>query len=145
MRVQIEKIKNSLPKIEKIIDNLLFFVICACAFSCLVTLILSGKPNLFGYRPFFVMTDSMEPTILAHSLVVAVPISAEDVKVGDIVTYTRKATDTAGGHFHINLTVVHRVKAVNGDTFIFQGDNEAEPDPPVMGEQIGYRVVWVWR
>ena len=92
---------------------------------------------------FYVMTGSMEPTIRAHSLIIAVPVRTEEVRVGDIVTYTRTASDKRFDRIHIPLTVVHRVIAVEGERFIFQGDHEEEPDPPVGAEQIGYRVVWI--
>ena len=86
---------------------------------------------------------SMEPTIRARSLVLTVPVCPEEVREGDIVTYTRTAVDTSGGHFRVPFTVVHRVREIRDDTFIFQGDNESEPDPSVRAEQIGYRVVWI--
>ena len=133
-----------MDKMKRISGRVLLVVLGVCVLSMIVTGLLAGKPSIFGVRPFFVMTGSMEPTIRAHSLVLAVPVDAAEIKTGDIVTYTREAADT-GGHFHIRLTVVHRVRAVKGDVFIFQGDNETEPDPPVSAGQIGYRVVWIWK
>ena len=118
---------------------------CLCALSLLLTGLFTGKPSIFGFRPFYVMTGSMEPTIRAHSLIIAGPVRAEDVRVGDIVTYTRMAADKYSGRIHIPLTVVHRVIAVEGKSFIFKGDNEEIPDLPVSPEQIGYRVVWIAR
>ena len=126
-----------------IIELVLFLICGICMISFFITGIRTGKPSIFGYRPFFVMTGSMEPTIRTHSLVLAVPINPEEVREGDVVTYTRTAADTAGGHLRIPFTVVHRVREIRGDIFIFQGDNESEPDPPVRAEQIGYRVVWI--
>ena len=85
----------------------------------------------------------MEPTIRAHSLIIAVPVRAEEVRVGDIVTYTRTASDKRFDRIHIPLTVVHRVVEVDGESFIFKGDNETKPDTPVNAGQIGYKVVWI--
>lgn len=125
------------------IKRLISVFCCLCALSLLLTGIFTGKPSIFGFRPFYVMTGSMEPTIRAHSLIIAVPVRAEDVRVGDIVTYTRMAADRHSSRIRIPLTVVHRVIAVDGKSFIFKGDNEERPDPPVGPEQIGYRVVWI--
>ncbi len=135
-------VRAVVDKTGRIMGWILFLICCICFFSTLITGIRTGKPSIFGYRPFIIMTGSMEPAIPARSLAIAVPVDAEEVRVGDIVTYTREAVDT-GGRFHIRLTVVHRVKEIRGDIVIFQGDNEEEPDPPVRAEQIGYRVVWI--
>ena len=132
-----------LKRIVKILEMTLLLICGVCFLSCLITGIGTGKPSIFGFRPFFVMTGSMEPTIRAHSLVVAVPVYSDEVRMGDIVTYTREAADTLGGQIRIPFMVIHRVREIRGDIFIFQGDNETEPDPPVRAEQIGYRVVWI--
>ena len=132
-----------LKRIVKVVEMTLLVICGICFLSFLITGIGTGKPSIFGFRPFYVMTGSMEPTIRAHSLVLAVPISPEEVREGDIVTYTRTAFDTGGGHLRIPFTVVHRVTKISGDIFIFQGDNESEPDPPVRAEQIGYKIVWI--
>ncbi|MBQ7564988.1 MAG: S26 family signal peptidase [Lachnospiraceae bacterium] len=131
--------------VRKRLKTLLFSICCVCTLSYLITGMISGKPSFFGIRPFLVMTGSMEPTIRAHSLILTVPVRAEEVHVGDIVTYTRVAKSTSGGFIHIPFTVVHRVTAIENDVFTFQGDNETETDPPVRVEQIGYRVVWGWK
>ena len=125
------------------IKRLIWVVCCLCALSLLLTGFFTRKPSVFGFRPFYVMTGSMESTIRAHSLIIAVPVRAEDVRVGDIVTYTRTASDKRFDRIHIPLTVVHRVVAVDGESFIFKGDNEERSDPPVNAGQIGYRLVWI--
>ena len=130
-------------KAGKLVERVLLLMGMVCLLSVLITWMGMGKPSVFGFRPFFVMTGSMEPTIRARCIVMAVPVSPEEVREGDIVTYTRTAVDTSGGHFRIPFTVVHRVREIRDDTFIFQGDNESEPDPSVRAEQIGYRVVWI--
>ena len=132
-----------LKRIVKILEMTLLMICGICFLSILITGIRTGKPSIFGFRPFFVMTGSMEPTIRAHSLVVAVPVYPDEVRTGDIVTYTREAADTLGGQIRIPFTVIHRVRGIRDDLLIFQGDNEVEPDPPVRAEQIGYRVVWI--
>lgn len=100
---------------------------------------ITGKATIFGYRPFFIMSESMEPTIMTHQLVVAVPVNPEEIEVGDIVTYDLYSNLSN----NIKQTIVHRVIAINDDgTFAFKGDNNSEADRPVEASRIGYKVIW---
>ena len=123
---------------SKKIKNILFWVFLAVVLFCNVSLaytkITQGKSNIFGVKPLFVVTESMEPTIRALRPVISVPVDAKDVQIGDIVTYKHKS----------GMTIVHRViEAQEDGTFIFKGDNNSVQDPqPVTPEQIGYRAVW---
>ncbi len=106
----------------------------ACTLSFLVTGTATGKPTIFGFRPLVVMTDSMEPTIRAHSLILARPVDAGRVQTGDIIVYRRSV-----------FLVVHRVIKVEethcGKRYLLQGDNADQEDPPVSASQILYRVI----
>ena len=106
--------------------------------SWIIMWVAFGRPIICGIRPFFVMTDSMEPTIHARSFILAVPVWPEDVRDGDIVVYRRPTS-----RFLI-FSVVHRVIRIedDGSTFIFRGDHEKEEDPPVSADQIRYRVIY---
>lgn len=84
------------------------------------------------------MSGSMEPTIHTHQFVIAVPITPDKIKVGDIVTYDLHSTLNR----NIKETIIHRVIAINDDdTFVFKGDNNAEPDEPVRAQNIGYKII----
>ena len=106
--------------------------------SWIITWVASGRPTIFGIRPFFVVTDSMEPTIHARSFILAVPVWSEDVRDGDIVVYRRPTSR------FLTFSLVHRVIRIedNGSTFIFRGDHEKEEDPPVLADRIRYRVIY---
>ena len=107
--------------------------------SMVITKCVAGKATIFGYRPFFIMTASMEPTIDVHQIVVTVPVSPEEIKVGDIVTYDLYSNISTS----IRQTIIHRVVAINKDgSFIFKGDNNDETDKPVDASRIGYKVIW---
>lgn len=105
--------------------------------SMTITKYTSGKATIFGYKPFFIMSGSMEPTIHTHQLVVAVPITPDKVKVGDIVTYDLHSTLNR----NIKKTIIHRVIAIDNDKFIFKGDNNSKADEPVNPENIGYKII----
>ncbi len=61
-----------------------------------------------------------------------VVVRPDDIKVGDIVVYRRTARD---------ITIVHRIVKVEGDTYIIKGDNNPSADSPVRKEMILGKVV----
>lgn len=132
-------VENWISKNSDKIKNAFYWIILVTCIvvtsSCVVTKAFCGKSSVFGYKPFFIMSGSMEPTIMTHQIVIATPIDAEDVQIGDIISYE---TDTK--------TVIHRVVDINEDgTFEFLGDNNAgqvKSDKGVTPEQIGYKIVW---
>jgi signal peptidase len=77
-----------------------------------------------------VVSDSMEPMLHRGDLLVVV--KAEDLKEGDIVVYRRSIKD---------ITIVHRIKEIQGDTYIIKGDNNPGPDPPVQRDMILGKIV----
>ena len=95
-----------LKRIVKVVEMTLLVICGICFLSFLITGIETGKPSIFGFRPFYVMTGSMEPTIRTHSLVLAVPISPEEVREGDIVTYTRTAFDMISNNSMLRLALI---------------------------------------
>ncbi|HEV7167071.1 MAG TPA: signal peptidase I [Micrococcaceae bacterium] len=50
-------------------------------------LFLAVAPRILGYQTLTMLTGSMSPLINPGDVVVTAPISAENVKVGDIITY----------------------------------------------------------
>ena len=131
-------VKHS-DNIKKWLFRLLIIFNMTIVLSMCVTKGITGKATVFGYRPFFIMSESMEPTIMTHQVVVAVPVEPEDVEVGDIVTYDLYSNVTD----KIKQTIIHRVVAINEDgTFIFKGDNNQSEDKPVSASRIGYKIIW---
>lgn len=47
----------------------------------------NGVPDVFGYTPFSVQTDSMSPTLKKGDYIFVEECDAESLQVGDIVTY----------------------------------------------------------
>ena len=106
----------------------------------------NGVPDLFGYSPFSVRTDSMKPTILKGDYILIEKCDAEDLKVGDVVTYFTIIDGKRAVNTHRIVDVVQ-----NGDILEYQtqGDNrETNPNPDdillspgdVIGKYNGMRI-----
>lgn len=77
-----------------------------------------------------VVSDSMEPVLHRGDLLFVV--KSTDLKSGDIVVYRRNQYD---------ITIVHRIIEIRGDTYIIKGDNNPAADPPVQREMMLGKVV----
>lgn len=76
-------------------------------------------PLPFGFKPSIVMTGSMEPTVPTGSIVwTDQNFTEDDLEVGTIAVYEPR----------LGTEVMHRIIAIDGDTYTFQGDNNASPD-----------------
>ena len=121
-------------KLKRIASNTIVILSLIVLFSLAFTKLTTGHANVFGYRVFYIMSESMEPTIMTNQFTIAKAISPEDVKVGDIIAYDRG-----------DIVVIHRVIGINeskeGRAFYFQGDNNDFVDDPVYEEQILYEIV----
>jgi signal peptidase len=95
-------------------------------------------PRLGGATPYTVLTGSMEPRLPPGTLVVVKPVAAEDVVIGDVITFQLESGRSA--------VVTHRVigvrPGVDGEPeFITQGDANAVPDAdPVRAVQVRGRL-----
>jgi signal peptidase I len=72
-------------------------------------------PSFLGYKPFIVLSGSMEPEILPGDLIVTKEVDPEDVKVGDVITFRTDKT----------TAVSHRVTEISTDgglSFLTKGD-----------------------
>jgi signal peptidase len=94
-------------------------------------------PAVTGSTPRTVLTSSMEPTYPPGTLVIVRPISPDDVRIGDPITYQLESGKAD--------VVTHRVIGIMTNTegerrFTLQGDNNSVPDDPVRDEQIQGKV-----
>ena len=82
-------------------------------------------PDFAGIRPFIVMSGSMEPGIMTGDLIVDRSINVDELKAGDIISFT----DPAGNGVSV---VTHRIVGVteqNGEkAFRTRGDNNNTED-----------------
>lgn len=116
------------------IYNIVFTIIIILFLSYVITGATTGKPSMFGYRVFYVPTQSMEPVIMSHSFIVGEPVREDDLRVGDIATYYKKK---------YGKPICHRIVAKGEAGYSFKGDNNEEMDPEtVFYDEIQYRIVW---
>lgn len=102
-------------------------------------------PAATGSTPMTVLTGSMEPTYPPGTLIVVKPIEAEDIRIGDPITYQIESGEEA--------VVTHRVVAIaqstNGEvSFTTKGDAngtaDAVPVKPVqLKGKVWYSVPWI--
>ena len=91
-------------------------------------------PAINGYTPMIVLTDSMYPDIKSGDLIIAKTIEADQVQVGDVITFYDPASKN-------NAVVTHKVvelTEVEGElAFITQGvANNAPDEVPVPAENL---------
>ncbi len=85
-----------------------------------------------GYKPLFILTDSMVPTLKVHQFALARRVdNPQTLIIGDICSYKT----------NLGITITHRIIDIDGDTFTFKGDNNNAPDDPVTADRIVYKVV----
>ena len=104
------------------------------ALVLLLAIVVIAVPFVTGSTPMTVLTGSMVPTYPPGTLVIVRPTEADDIRIGDAITYQLKSGEPE--------VVTHRVisiaTAANGDqTFVTQGDANPQPDEkPVMPVQV---------
>lgn len=94
-------------------------------------------PDFMGYKPFIVLSGSMEPEILAGDLIVTKEIAPEDVQVGDVISF----------RVDQDVVVSHRVTEIEtegGLSFLTKGDANIGMDATeVLPEDL--EGVYLWR
>ncbi len=106
--------------------------------SFMITGLVGAQSTVFGVKPMWIATDSMVPTLCVGQWVIGVPVSAEEVQVGEILAYRQERT--ASG---IKPMIIHRLVEITEDgQYIFKGDNNTHIDKPVEAGNILYRIVF---
>lgn len=79
----------------------------------------------FGIRVAVILSGSMEPELKINDFVIVK--KAENIKVGDIVTYRTNNKSNE---------IIHRIVEIDGDTVITKGDANNSVDPVVSKNEI---------
>lgn len=115
------KKKPGWKKVVGTVLTVLVVLVLVAAVLVVVQTKLSKKPFIFGYATFFVMSNSMEPTIMTHDVIIVEEINdPSELKKGDIVTFvSEKQSDYKGA------VVTHRLvsEGVENGYFTTRGDN----------------------
>lgn len=132
-------------KKQKIVSRVVAVLLAAALIFCIytVTQVLSkGYVTVGGYSMFRVMTGSMEPTLQVNSLLLSRQTPIEEIKVGDIVCYRSRNSQTR------DWAITHRVVAIrqsaDGSPLLeTRGDNNPVSDTQyVTAANLIGKVVW---
>lgn len=98
-------------------------------------------PAVTGATALTVLTGSMEPTLPVGSVAVVAPRSPDQIRPGDVITYTDRDPDSPATRI-----VTHRVVAVDqapaGPSFRTQGDANDAPDQRPTAAADVHGVLW---
>ncbi len=93
-------------------------------------------PDFAGYKPFIVLSGSMEPAIMAGDLIVTKNVDPENVAVGDVISF-RVENDIMVSHR------VTEVQTTGGLSFLTKGDANVGMDAvSVQPETIEGLYIW---
>ncbi len=116
--------------------------ILALVFIINVTLIVKSYtnpdkvPDFMGYKPFIVLSGSMEPAIMAGDLIVTKIVDPELVQIGEVISFRVES----------DVVVSHRVTEIQtegGLAFLTKGDANVGMDATrVLPESIEGRYIW---
>ena len=117
------KPKKTKGQIVRTVLSAVVIVLLAVAIVLVLMQRLRGEPTfIFGRAAVWVQTPSMEPAIPEKSYILVEPVSAENVSVGDVITFH---ADYLNGELN-----THRVTKIVGDNaeFVTKGDNNPVED-----------------
>ena len=130
-----DRLRGEKKKTWQILSSIIVFLLMLMMACFCINGIVSGVPSVFGYRVFFIMSESMEPTIRTHQFVVGRVMGDDEPEVGDVVAYEK-------GESPVKKMVIHRIVGVTDDgRFILQGDYNETADAPVERGKIKYVIV----
>ena len=132
--------------IKKLLNvwNIISVLIILCAIIVLISVVLTPKgqvPMILNHSLFHVRTGSMEPALMTDSLIVVKKIDAENLKVGDIITFYSSDIYIKG---EINTHRIVEIKKEQGKIlFVTKGDASSIVDRyPASEDSIIGKVVF---
>ena len=127
--------EGKMQKIKKAISIIVVLILLPILLMSIVILVDSYThpnevPSFFGWKPFIVLSGSMETQISAGDIVVVKEIETNELKKGDIIAFKDG-----------NIVITHRIDEVteiDGKTqYITKGDNNSTQDIGyVLPEQV---------
>ena len=127
--------EGKMQKIKKAISIIVILILIPILLISIVILVDSHThpnevPSFFGWKPFIVLSGSMETQISAGDIVVVKEIDTNELKKGDIIAFKDG-----------NIVITHRIDEVteiDGKTqYITKGDNNSTQDIGyVLPEQV---------
>lgn len=120
-----------MKKVVGIVINVILWLFVV--FAALTTVVVftgtsnNGVGNLFGYMPFSIQTQSMEPTIKAGDVVIGKEVDFNTLKEGDIITYWTTVDEQKILNTHRITKVISNGKG-SVPSFKTKGDNNQIED-----------------
>jgi len=117
-------------KIFKVVSYCLFGLIVCLSLFVLAFRFLGETPTVFGYSLYYVLTESMEPEIMAGEIILSKTTDPNDLQVGDIVTYIGDTGELK------DKIITHKIVQIDNGIFTTQGTANDTPDPEIHASQI---------
>lgn len=120
-----------MKKVVGIVINVILWLFVV--FAALTTVVVftgtsnNGVGNLFGYMPFSIQTQSMEPTIKAGDVMIGKEVDFNTLKEGDIITYWTTVDEQKILNTHRITKVISNGKG-SVPSFKTKGDNNQIED-----------------
>lgn len=108
-------------KVLKTLGQVVLFVILI--FFILLNILSMNNKSLLGFRIYRVISGSMQPALQIGDVIIIK--KANNYAEKDIITYDNGLT-----------TITHRIKFINGDEIITEGDANDAPDKPITKDRI---------
>ncbi len=124
-----------ISKVLKIGSYCLFGLIIGMSLFVLTLRFLGESPSIFGYSFYYVLTQSMEPEIMAGEMILGKATDPEDLEVGDVITYIGQSGSLK------DKIITHKIVEINGDEITTQGVANDVADPPISPDQVLSRYV----
>lgn len=124
--------KNKFQKILNVVLFPVFIILTIISLFVLYQKFILKKQNIeiFGYKFYVVLTGSMKPNICPNDVVVIKKQKIENIKKGDVITFSKSDSST---------TVTHRIVDViqNGKELCYKtkGDNNNSEDDELVLER----------
>ena len=100
----VKKAFNIVAKVLTIV--ILAFAICVTIFTVISVNTVGKDADLFGYKPYIVLSDSMKDTFAVGDLAVSKKVDPETLQVGDIITFESIDPSNYGE------TVTHKIREI---------------------------------
>lgn len=123
-------------KFFQILSTVILLILVAVVIIVFIARANGKSPTIFGFTVFRVSSDSMVPSLNVGDIIMDQKVDPEDIKIGDIVSYTCLDGKLKG------QTITHRVVkgpiSRNGEySYITKGDKEgAVEDAEISYDQI---------
>lgn len=110
-------------KIKEILKSA-FLIFAICILIYVTYEVIMARKNdeevfIFGYKPYIILTGSMEPELQVNELVIIKKTTYDKIKIGDIINFYAPGIDK---------TVCHRVIDINEAGMYTKGDNNNRED-----------------